>query len=550
MSRIILRVFDAIIAVYSCFYLGIFFTTYEFLGISVSNIAVPTLILVCLLLLRWLIQRQSFSHLWPIRQITKVANLSDRLLLTTAMLLLFLLFTLLSQARHLSFSSGAFDLGIFDQAIWSASRGALLFSSIKGNMSLLGDHFGPILFVIAPIYKLWPNVLALFIIQSALLSCAIIPLYLIAKERLRLNRPLIFAFIISYLLSRPLRGVGLSDFHPECFILCALFWMYYFLLRKKNLWLWLMVLILLLSKEDNAFLLSGMGVFAFFLPKRRLLGISLFALGIAWWVIATKLLIPHFNPLHQYDYMSRLPFGLTYADNIKAIAQNPAGLFALLFEKAKVSYLLKLFGPLLLLPLLSPSHYILIAIPILKNILPTDVNFSGFYRITAHYTASIIPFLYISAIYGAGRVISWMPQKKTAKLLSLLIILSALLFYGKTDAYKLSRFVKEIRHQDSFTKLAYLKKIIPPDASVCANFSLVAHLSQRKYIFEWSPTNIIRYPAEYAVIDRQLLEYLPKEVEENLPLHFAKMRELGYTQIFASPDNTLFIFHNKLTPYN
>ena len=241
----------------------------------------------------------------------------------------------------------------------------MLFSSIKNNINLLGDHFEPILLFIAPLYKLWPSVYVLIILQSLLLASAIIPLYLIAKYRLK-ERLLIFAFIVSYILSRPLRGVGLFDFHPECFILPLLFWAYYFLITRKNALLFLTLLVLLLCKEDTAFLISGLGIFAFFAQKRIGLGVSLFISGIATWILITKIVIPHFNPLHKYGYMNRLPFGLTYKDNIKAIINKPLLLSRLILDKTKIEYCIKFFAPLGFLSLLSPAHYILIRVWLLK----------------------------------------------------------------------------------------------------------------------------------------------------------------------------------------
>ena len=45
--------------------------------------------------------------------------------------------------RHRTFQTG-FDLGIFDQALWNTAHGRLLFSSLKGDTILLGDHFDPL----------------------------------------------------------------------------------------------------------------------------------------------------------------------------------------------------------------------------------------------------------------------------------------------------------------------------------------------------------------------------------------------------------------------
>lgn len=547
----LIKIFDTLLISYFFFYLGLFITDYSFISLvlqqkisRISNIVWPTIIFMFLLFLRWAIDKRSFLESGLIRKIKKIRNFDDKILLLFAIFAIFIIFTALCIARHLSLSSGTWDLGLFDQAIWNTVQGDILFSSIKNNINLLGDHFEPILLFIVPLYKLWPSAYVLLILQSLLLALALIPLYLIAKYRLK-ERLLIFAFIISYILSRPLRGVGLFDFHPECFILLLLFWAYRFLITQKNLLLFLALFFLLLCKEDTAFLISGFGIFAYFFQKRNKLGLGLFISGILMWVLVTKIIIPHFNPLHQYDYMNRLPFGLTYKDNIKTIINNPLLLVHFMLDKAKLEYCIKLFAPLGFLSLLSPAHYILVAIPLLRNLIPRP-EFSGWYKISSHYTASVIPFIYISAIYGAGRVLEKIRYKKISLFISLFIIFSSLMFYGKTDAYKFARFLYTIKNNRTLEKISYLK-MVPGNASVSTNFNLVPHLSHRKYIFEWNPHSKTSYITEYIVIDLTLLEYLcisKNDLAGILGVYFSDIAKRGYKQVFSSPDKTFLIFHN------
>ena len=284
--------------------------------------------------------------------------------------------------------SGGWDLGIFDQATWNAIHGNSLFCTIKYSQggNILGDHFEPILFFISPLYLLWSNVLVLLILQSFLLASAIIPLYLIAKATLK-DRFVIFAFLICYVLSKPLRGIAFSDFYPESFIVPALFFGYYFLIKRNNVFLWLSIIVSLLCKEDATFLVLGLGLFAFMIQKRRGLGVFIVILSIFLWWLETGIIIPHFSPTHKYDYLSNLPFGATYFDNFKFCLFHPILFIKFLFTKIKINYVLRLLGPLCFLSLLSPPHYILIFIPLLKNLLGGDS--SSFIGINQHYGAGL-----------------------------------------------------------------------------------------------------------------------------------------------------------------
>src|SRR3989344_6995323 len=129
--------------------------------------------------------------------------------------LLFILFFLIFSAntinRHLTFNSHAFDLGIYTQAIYLYSQGQLAFSTLK-DMILLADHFGPILILLSPVYKIFPNPITLLIIQSLFVSLSGIPIYLIALDRLK-NSNLAFVITLSYLTSVGILNAVGFDFH-------------------------------------------------------------------------------------------------------------------------------------------------------------------------------------------------------------------------------------------------------------------------------------------------------------------------------------------------
>ncbi|MET7440268.1 DUF2079 domain-containing protein [Streptomyces sp. NPDC005568] len=91
--------------------------------------------------------------------------------------LLFTLYTALSVRTHHRMLTTGYDLGIFEQAVRSYAHGHLPVSEVKGSgFPLLGDHFSPVLALIAPVYRLWPTAETLLVVQSALLSVAVVPL--------------------------------------------------------------------------------------------------------------------------------------------------------------------------------------------------------------------------------------------------------------------------------------------------------------------------------------------------------------------------------------
>jgi uncharacterized membrane protein len=69
---------------------------------------------------------------------------------------IFTSYTLLVLYQHWHFYTGI-DLGVFSQAVFHYSRFEAPSSSIIQCGNLLGDHFHPILIVLAPFYWLFPT---------------------------------------------------------------------------------------------------------------------------------------------------------------------------------------------------------------------------------------------------------------------------------------------------------------------------------------------------------------------------------------------------------
>ena len=86
-----------------------------------------------------------------------------------------------SIVRHVNFGSGT-DVAIFDQVVWHYSRFEAPYSSIKYE-NILGDHFHPLVAVLAPLYWVWSDPRMLLIAQSLLVAASIVPVFLFARSR-------------------------------------------------------------------------------------------------------------------------------------------------------------------------------------------------------------------------------------------------------------------------------------------------------------------------------------------------------------------------------
>src|SRR5690349_12250578 len=84
--------------------------------------------------------------------------------------MVFVLFAALSVTRHRRLQTAGYDLGIFEQAVRGYAGFGAPIAPIKGaGTNLLGDHFHPILILLAPAYRLAPSPITLLVAQAMLL---------------------------------------------------------------------------------------------------------------------------------------------------------------------------------------------------------------------------------------------------------------------------------------------------------------------------------------------------------------------------------------------
>lgn len=406
-----------------------------------------------------------------------------------AVLFLAVIIFLLSLTRYNSYSSN-FDLAIYDQIIWNSSRGRFFASSIMGNCNSLGNHFEPVLLLLAPLYRLFADVKVLFAVQALALSSAMIPLYLTAKQKLEGRIP-VLSVVAAYFLSRGIQGAGMFEFHTDCFLPLLLLYAYYFLItdrRRGTIW---MCLLMLLCKENAAFLLLGLGIFALTRRKDRFFGVVLSAGAVVYWLLITNLVMPFFaggDGTPDYKYFSWLPFGPSISDNISAFIRDPAGFFMLFFDKTRIEYYFHLLGPAGFLALLSPAHYALFMLPAGIFVLGSFGHL-GLLNIMAQYSAHTVPAVFISAISGAAflqkKLFLRFPgyKERINLILSLYLVFFAAGFYGKTSGHRMAKFVRAGKEIKAEGITAVLRTYIPPDASVTSTVNISAHLSHRRRLY-------------------------------------------------------------------
>lgn len=418
------------------------------------------------------------------------------LILLTGILLVYAgLMAFLSIRNHELYQTFAWDLGFFDQLMWQASRGNLNFVSTIGNINLLGDHFQPVLYLLAPLYWIWSDVRIILVAQALLVTSTAFPLYFLARKKLH-NEFLSISISISYLLFSGTQFTITNEFHQSAFIplllSLGLFWME---TGKRNLGV-IAILSLLLVKEEMGLLVAAIGLMYIF-RKQVKTGIMLTVGGLFGFYILINSIIPAVSSQNSYIHYGYGSLGETPAEVTKSVINNPvAGFKALIEPKIKpeqVGASIISFGGF---PLLSPVGLI----PVFQNYAVRFLDDRNIHRWlnNNHYSAPLGPLLAYGTIMAFERIASFRGGMMRSFYLAGYLLFASL---GMALILKLpvwSLFKSQLYFTPQWVKnIDSIVKLIPANASVATINSVFPHLSQRDKIYLLPEIN----DAEYIVLD-------------------------------------------------
>ncbi len=292
------------------------------------------------------------------------------------------IFSYFTIMRHYTFQTAAYDMGIFLNSFYNTLyQGKFLYTTLWEGIRFQ-NHFSPILLLILPIYKIFPRVETLLILQSFILALGALPIYMIAKKEISNKAGVIFALL--YLIYPALHGINRFDFHEVAFAPVFILFTFYYYKEKNYVKSIIFMVLALISREDVAMAIVPMVIFWLWEAKDKwsrkdpdtIFCCSAIVLGIFWFYVATKI-VSELNPS-----------GYFFVDAYKPI-------FLLVDFNKKLIFLVAMFGPLLFTSLFN--KYILVSIPIFARNLFTYKTLR--YQLTNQHTALLIPIMFISSIY-------------------------------------------------------------------------------------------------------------------------------------------------------
>lgn len=300
-----------------------------------------------------------------------------------------------SSARHALFHSTAFDLAIFDQAVYLISQNQTAFSSLMA-VNILGDHAAFIFYPLALLYKIYPDVHWLLLVQAIALALGAWPSWSLARQA-GLNQPKSIAIAAAYLLYPALFNVNLFDFHSEVIALPAILAAILAARLDKIAWFCAAVVLILSCKAVLSLTVVAMGVWLFFFDKNRNCGLIAIFLGVAWFLTATQVIVPYFNEGRQHAGVGRYQY---LGNSVFEIAINlvlkPNLVAGRIFSADTLGYLILLFLPVIWW--LSPRHLspLIGAFPMLVMNILSDIEAQR--DLIHQYSVPIFPFLLTAVI--------------------------------------------------------------------------------------------------------------------------------------------------------
>lgn len=352
----------------------------------------------------------------------------------------FAAYTTLSVARYLRLDPGSWDLGIYTQYVRQLADLHAPVVAIRGpGFNLLGDHFQPIVALVAPFFRLFPTPVTLLVAQALLTAVSVVPVCRAARALLGTGVSRVIG--VAYGFSWGLQQMIIFDFHEIAFAVPLLACSLSALVRRRPRAAAAWALPLVFVKEDQGLTVAAIGLVMIALAagagvrrwrERRAgspvavagpavagagrgdstgsgdgdgagagawaaAGAVLVVWGLGWSALAIAVIIPHFNPAHHYMYWSDGGVISPGGGHISA-----GGLVAQLTTagpvKLRTTVLVLL--PVVFLALRSPLAAV--AVPGLAlRFLSTN---SSFWGTQWHYSATLMPIAFVAAIDGLARI--------------------------------------------------------------------------------------------------------------------------------------------------
>ncbi len=375
-----------------------------------------------------------------------------------------------------------------------------------------------------PLYRVWADPRLLLLLQVLFLAVPAVVVYRLGARHL--GHPAAgLAVAVAYLAYPGVQWAITWQFHPEAIAAGLLALAVLAADRRDHGTMALLLALAALCGEEVGLVVAGFGVLLV-AGGRRTVGWRTVGAGVAWFLVATFVLIPVVNG--RETRLFEAGYGIT--------GGGPRGLLAGLPTMAGhalqtglandgLGYLLLVFVPLLGLPLLAPRWLLPVAPPLLLNLAAVQPEH---HQIRFHYLATAAPLLAAGAVAGLA-VVRRRRRRLLAPLLVLLVLVAGFMDWRFGPApWSREPVAIPVGSADQARREALA--LVDPDAAVSAQYNLVPHLAHRSRIYEfpnpfravnWGLPDDTHPPAateavRFVVVQRDLLGKEDRDLLERL----------------------------------
>lgn len=409
---------------------------------------------------------------------------------------LFLLaYATISVLRYTHFASMSWDNAIFVQEVRQYAHLHAPIVTIKGvGYNILGDHFSPIIALLAPFYLVFPSTVTLLVGQAALFAWSV-GIVSRTVEQVTASRAKGLAVGVAYGLSFGLQRAADVGFHEIAFGVPLIAMVLRNLVLKRWYPAAFWALPLVLVKEDMGLTVAVIGV-VLLLQRQWTVGVLLTVFGPVMFLLTLNVVIPHFNVHGHYDYASNLPGGSI----VQTLFDQPLHtLHTLVDPEVKLHTLGYLLAITAFMALRSPL--VLLVIPTLFWRFTGSVEF--YWGLDWHYNAILMPILFLAVIDGVQRAeagqVEWLRSYATKAVVPAVTAISVALCVAWALPVNNATDPSALNSADQVNLLKRAAATIPDGATVeAANITLMDHLAARTELY-WAGSSAPTAPVEYFV---------------------------------------------------
>ena len=454
----------------------------------------------------------------------KSVRLNPQKLIIPAVIFYILVFSVISLWKLENFHYNSLDLAIINQVFYSSAQGNFFHSSIHPP-NYLGDHVSPILFLLLPFYFFYQSPVTLLILQTAVLALSAWPIYLIGKKIINHNWGVILSLL--WLVNPFVQNINLFEFSFLPFAIFFILFTFYFFEKKDFKSFVIFSLLSLAVREDVALVIFTFGIISL-IQKRSLKWITAPLIGsVIYFIAALKLaglIAPgeHYKFLIYYSYLGNAPGEL-----LLTLITKPWLILLKLFSLNNIIFTLGLLLPFVFVPLISPTYLMLGLGPFLQLALTQSGGASGF--LLTHYTALLLPALFIGLIYSLKKINNNEFTKKYPGLFGL--VFSSGVIYAFVALGPLPTTLSQLNNEAEKEVYREFIKKIPNQTAVSATYSALPSLSSREKIYSFNYVFLGKQQfltADYALPTDT--EYLLIDFKDFLSYHL----QYGVSEFFQS----------------